>query len=110
MQCAGLADRLTGDRQRFPTAFPAALTAVLKARCWDSTVNRITHKGAEMKPSKRIVAGFASAALVVGAGAGFAEAAQKTGGPDGGGAAVGGPPGHGAGPGSAAIASYLGLT
>ena len=59
-----------------------------------------------MKPSKRIVAGIASAALVVGVGAGIADAAQS---------------GSGTGrraragsrrrrPGSAAIATYLGLT
>ena len=52
-----------------------------------------------MNPSKRIVAaGIASAALVVGAGAGLAQAAQSGG-------------GHGpGGPASAATASYLGLT
>ena len=65
-----------------------------------------------MKPSKRIVAGIASAALVVGVGAGIADAAQKSSSPDAGSAAAGGPPPGrgGGGPGSAAIASYLGLT
>ena len=65
-----------------------------------------------MKPSKRIVAGIASAALVVGVGAGIADAAQKSSTPDAGSAAAGGPPpgrGGGRGPASAAIASYLGL-
>jgi hypothetical protein len=53
-----------------------------------------------MRPSKRIVAGIASAALVVGVGAGIADAAQKGGGPG----------GRGGGSGAAAIADYLGLT
>jgi len=53
-----------------------------------------------MRPSKRIVAGIASAALVVGVGAGIADAAQKGGGPG----------GRGGGPAAAAIADYLGLT
>ena len=54
-----------------------------------------------MNASKRMVAaGIASAALVVGAGAGLANAAQS-----------GGVGGHGpGGPASTAIASYLGLT
>src|SRR4051794_17940980 len=54
-----------------------------------------------MRPSKRIVAGIASAALVVGVGSGLADAASS-------GGKGGGP--HGGGPGSAAIADYLGLT
>jgi hypothetical protein len=62
-----------------------------------------------MRPSKRIVAGIASAALVVGVGAGLAEAAQKDGGSAAGTAAVRGP-GPGPGPASQAITTYLGLT
>src|SRR5262245_59631558 len=54
-----------------------------------------------MRPSKRIVAGIASAALVVGVGAGLADAASS-------GGKGGGP--RGGGPGSAAIADYIGLT
>jgi hypothetical protein len=62
-----------------------------------------------MRPSKRIVAGIASAALVVGVGAGLAEAAQKDGGTAVGAAAVRGP-GPGPGPSSQAITTYLGLS
>src|SRR6478672_8609695 len=65
-------------------------------------VNRISTRGANMRPSKRIVAGIASAALVVGVGAGLADAASSGG--------KGGGPHGGGGPGSAAIATYLGLT
>ncbi len=54
-----------------------------------------------MNTRKRIVIGLSSTALLIGAGAGIATAAQKD---------AGGPAGGGGPPGAAAIATYLGLT
>jgi hypothetical protein len=62
-----------------------------------------------MRPPKRIVAGIASAALVVGVGAGFAQAA-RTGGTQTAGIAAMRGGGPGPGPGAQAVADYLGLT
>ena len=60
--------------------------------------------------TNRIAAGVASLALVLGAGAGLADAAQKTGGSGTASSSTAkGPPGPG-GPGAQAIADYLGLT
>jgi hypothetical protein len=61
-----------------------------------------------MRPPKRIATGIASAMLVVGAGAGLAEAAQTGGNPQADGTAL--HRGPGLGPGPQAIADYLGLT
>ena len=59
-----------------------------------------------MRPTKRILTGVACLALMVGAGAGLADAAMKgRGGRAGAPARAGGP-----GPGGQAIADYLGLT
>src|SRR5262245_45650395 len=63
-----------------------------------------------MTPSKRIVAGIASAVLVVGVAAGLAEAAQKSSGQAAAGAAAADRPGRGPGPGATAIADYLRLS
>jgi hypothetical protein len=59
-----------------------------------------------MRPPKRILAGITSVVLVVGAGAGLAQAAQKGGAKNADGIAIHGGPG----PGAQAVADYLGLT
>jgi len=63
-----------------------------------------------MKTPKRIAAIIASAALVIGAGAGIAQAAQSGGDNDTSAAATGGHRGGPVGPASQAILTYLGLT
>jgi hypothetical protein len=62
-----------------------------------------------MRAPKRIVAGIASVVLVIGAGAGIAQAAQSNGGGKPAAAGHRGGPGHGM-PGATAIATYLGVT
>src|SRR4051795_11505545 len=62
-----------------------------------------------MKPPKRIATGIASVVLMVGIGAGLAQAAQKGSSPTATASTSRGDHGPG-GPGSAAIATYLGLT
>ncbi len=61
-----------------------------------------------MRPPKRLVVGITSAVLVIGAGAGFAQAAAKGDGQQAGPAAL--RDGAGPGPGAKTIADYLGLT
>src|SRR5215210_1395820 len=68
-----------------------------------------TRGGNIMRTPQRIVAGIASVALVVGGGAGLAQAAQKKTTNAAAASAARGGHGHGA-PGAQAIATYLGLT